>query len=661
MSVTIFSQVRPPAVPLIAHSPYFSVWSMNDRLNDDWPKHWTGATQGMCGLLRVDGHALRFMGALPQSAPPMKQVRLEVHPTRTVYEFEGAGVALTAEFMTPALPSDLMLLSRPATYLTLSARTIDGKPHDVRAYVDVSGEIAVNTANQKVWMNRHRLAGLEALSIRSDAQATLGRSGDDLRIEWGTFYLAGQTGVSESAIQSSESGRSRFMSSGKLADSDDMAFPRPADSGWPVVAMSVDFGSVVGSAVDRRLIFAYDEGFSVEYFHRRLAPLWRSEGQTASEMLVASSHEYDSVRARCLALDDDLEKKLTDRGGPKYAALASLAYRQCLAAHCLVRDADGKLLMFSKENFSNGCIGTVDVTYPGSPFFLYFNKALLRAQVEPILEYGSSAKWRWPFAPHDLGQYPLANGQVYGGGERTEENQMPVEESGNMLIMLGALQDKELALKYWPTLEKWARYLLEKGLDPENQLCTDDFAGHLAHNANLSIKAIVALGAFGKLCNLVGKRDEAKEFAEKTTAMAAKWKELAREGDHFRLAFDRPNSWSQKYNLVWDRLLGLHAFDPNIAKAETAFYLSKLNPFGLPLDERREYTKLDWCVWTACLTDDRTAFDRQIEPLFDWLSKTPTRVPLTDWFETKNAKQVGFQARSVVGGLFIPLLHPTKE
>ena len=337
---------------------------------------------------------------------------------------------------------------------------------------------------------------------------------------------------------------------------------------------------------------------------------------------------------------------LAKAGGDDYARLCALAYRQTFAAHKLTADADGTPLFFSKENFSNGSIDTVDITYPSSPFFLLFNTALLKAQLKPVMDYAGMPRWKFPFAPHDLGRYPLANGQQYGGGEASEENQMPVEESGNMILMIAAIAhvdgNADFAKTYWPTLTKWAAYLKDKGLDPENQLCTDDFAGHLAHNANLSVKAILALGAYGQLAAQLGQQSAAGEYSALAKEFSKKWAAMALDGDHFRLAFDRPGTWSQKYNLVWDHLLGLNVFAPEVVSKELAFYTAHQNKYGLPLDNRAAYTKIDWLAWTASLARSPSGFQALFDPAYRFANESSSRVPLTDWYDTKTGEQTGF-------------------
>ncbi|GJM81077.1 hypothetical protein HMSSN139_35730 [Paenibacillus sp. HMSSN-139] len=365
--------------------------------------------------------------------------------------------------------------------------------------------------------------------------------------------------------------------------------------------------------------------------------------------------------ARCDTFDAKLREDAIRAGGEKYADILSLSYRQAIAAHKLVRDPEGQVLFMSKECFSNGCIATVDVSYPSIPLFLLYQPELVRGMMRPIFKYAASDAWTFEFAPHDVGQYPLANGQVYG--ENALEAQMPVEECGNMLVMAAAVTwadgNTDFVLEHRGLLAQWADYLVEHGLDPEHQLCTDDFAGHLARNANLSAKAVMGVASYGLLCEMLGEEEPAEHYRQAASDMARKWEGLAADpsaDSHTMLAFGQPGTWSLKYNLVWDGIFGTGLFREEMIRREVAWYLEKQERYGTPLDNRAAYTKADWLVWAGTLAEEREDFERIISPLWTFLNETRDRVPFTDWYDTKTSAQIGFQHRSVVGGLYIKLL-----
>lgn len=641
------SSLRPPAVPLVTHDPYFSIWSPGDNLNTTDTIHWTGKPHRLVDTVDVDGREYRIMGGSADGLPTLAQRSLTVLPTRTIYVFEGAGVEVTLTFMTPALPYDIDLLSRPVTYVTHSIRALDGKIHDVSVRFQARAEIAVNDSRQKVVWSDARIGELTALKLGSESQPVLAKSGDRICIDWGYLYLAAPTATVERA---------------DIVSGTDGAKPAPPAAAADLAEeMVFKFGAVGESPVSHWLMIAYDDVYAIQYMKQNLRPYWRRNGWEAADLLKAAAKDYEPLEKRCADFDREFMADLTKAGGEKYAALGALAYRQCFAAGKFAADVNGQPLQFCKENHSNGCVSTSDVFYPMAPQFLLFGPSLAKSFVVPFMNYAASGRWKFPFAPHDLGRYPQANGQVYGDGEKGLNKQMPIEESGNLLILMAAIARMEgnagFAASYWKQLETWAGYLKENGFDPENQLCSDDFAGHLAHNVNLSAKAICGLGAFARLCEMRGDKAKAAEYFQTARDFAKRWVKEADDGDHFRLAFDKPGTWSQKYNLIWDSILGLDLFPPEAVRKEMEFYRKMQQKYGLPLDSRMDYTKLDWLLWTATLTRNRADFDALTAPVFDFVNETPDRVPLTDWYWTKDAKRKGFTARPVVGGIFAQMLY----
>lgn len=576
-----------------------------------------------------------------------EQKDVTVNPTQTIYNFKAGKVDLQLTFTSPLLLNDLNLLARPVSYITYKVKATDGKNHAVKVFLGASTNIAVYQPSQEVTAQKKSTSRLSILKTGTIEQPVLQKGGDDMRIDWGYFHVA----VPKS------SGAVQFITKGSEAAD---AFKKGSILSTIARGRSlslntvIPFGTVGKKAVEHFVELAYDERFAVQYFNTNLRPWWNSSGKaTIEDELTKAADEYQVVIQKCLTFDKGLYADALRSGGKEYAYLCALAYRQSIAAHTLVKSPKGEILWLSKENNSGGFINTVDVTYPSAPLYLIYNPELLQGMLTGIFHFSETGKYPHPWAAHDLGTYPKANGQTYG-------EPMPVEESGNMIILSAAIAKAEgnagYAKKHWQTLTTWVDYLTLEGLDPKTQLCTDDFAGHLARNANLSIKAIVAIACYAQMAETLGETETAKKYRAIAESMVPKWIGLAEAGDHYALTFDHKDTWSQKYNLVWDKVLGLNLFPQKIYDTEIKYYLTKSNKFGIPLDSRQSYTKNDWIMWTATFAPEKEQFESLIKPLYVHALETPSRVPLNDFYDSVTGIRENFKARSVVGGFYMKML-----
>ncbi|MBQ6652868.1 MAG: DUF4965 domain-containing protein, partial [Prevotella sp.] len=469
-----------------------------------------------------------------------KQKSLSVLATNTYYTFECGPVELDVVFTAPMLIDNLDLLSTPINYISYQVRSTDKKAHSVQFYLGASPEIAVDKANQPTISTIINKDGVQYAKTGTIDQPILAKKGDGICIDWGYLYLPAING--DVSIANEETMVNTFASTGQLAPTGQKIVSRKA-SEMPALAYVHDFGTT--QQASSYALIGYDEILDIEYFYYRYKGYWARNGKTIFQAFNELNRDYAGIMQRCRQLDQRIYDDGVKAGNVKYAEILSASYRHVIAAHKLFEDKDGNLLFFSKENNSNGCVNTVDLTYPEAPLFLVYNPELQKAMMTSIFEYSYTGRWTKPFAAHDLGTYPIANYQVYGGD-------MPLEEAGNMITLAATLckldGNTKYVDKYWDIMKTWTDYLAENGQDPSNQLCTDDFAGHWAHNCNLSIKAIMGVAGFAEMAKMKGDQATYDQYMGKAREMAVKWEQDAREGDHYRLAFDRENTWSQKYN-----------------------------------------------------------------------------------------------------------------
>ncbi len=655
-----FDPIRPPATPLVVRSPYLSSWLTDDTLPGTWASFWTGHVTGMCGLARVDGTTYVFMGSPSLANQPalqaMTQTGLTVTSTRSIFTLTGGGVKLVVTFLSPVEPGDVRRQSMPLSYVSIVASSADGKAHQVTLYMDISGEWSANDVSTLVNWTAEDNSSVRSLSITPANPQVLAENGDMATwgtVIWNTPDRAGLTWeIGEDQIV-----RGSVVGSGVLGNVVDPDQPRAVNNRWPVLGLSLDLGSVKAASAPFVVSIGHIRNPALSYLGTDLAPLWTSYWPTWEDMAVFFHSDFAAATSRATALDAKIKTEATAAGGAKYAALCTLAPRQVYGATELVL-RDGQPWAFLKEISSDGNVSTVDVTYPGSPAFVYLDPNYLGLLLAPMLDFAENGGWNQDYAEHDLGaSYPNASGLNPGNSEP-----MPVEESANMLIMsaayiarLPAAQASAFASAHYAVLKGWADYLVANALDPGYQNQTDDFTGFIAHSVNLALKGIIGLGAMSQISTAAGNAADSASYLSTAQSYISQWAVKAQDttNTNLKLAYDQPDTWSLKYNGYPDTLLGTGLVTTVVAAREGNWYLAHENQYGVPLDLRHSYTKTDWEMWTAAWQhNNKKVSQHLIEDVYDFANTSPSRVPFSDWYDTISGDQVGFQARPVIGGIF---------
>ncbi|KAB5594674.1 hypothetical protein CTheo_1821 [Ceratobasidium theobromae] len=667
---------NPPAIPLAVRSPYLSCWlqggNTGGRLNGQWPTFWTGSILGWAGYVRVDGQVYTFLG-LPNiaGATQATQKKMQFTATKSTFVLSAGPVDLTVQFLSPVEPTDYLRQSLPFSYMTLTAKSTDGAAHSVQFYTDISAEWV--SGDNNLGAKWSTATGGGAIIHQVELQNPVRYAEVNDHTQYGTaYYATNQAANLTYATGEDQVLRAAFVNKGVLGNTQDTQF-RAINDRWPVFAFARDIGTTTDSS-QNPVVFAVGHvrdpliqyivaGNKLEERH----PYWLSKYANANDALTAflSDAEYQHALSAASALDTKIFNDATPIHSD-YTSIVQLSTRQAFAASEITvsKTSSGSyntsdVKIFMKEISSDGNVNTVDVIFPAWPAFMYLNPDYGRRILEPLFQYQQTGLYPNKWSIHDIGaNYPNATGHNDGGDEP-----MPVEESGDMLIMTlsytRASGDNSLISNNYNLLNQWTQFLVNDSLIPASQLSTDDFAGHLVNQTNLAIKGIIGIKCMSEIANRLSKSDDAKKYSDIAASYVPQWQKFATSNEgHLTLNYGNASSWGLAYNLYADKQLQLNLFPQSVYDMQTGWYGEMGAQYGVALDSRHAYTKSDWEIYSAGTVSDKGTRDMFITRLRDYLANGKNNAPFSDWYDAIWGTVVGFRARPVVGGHFALLMLP---
>ncbi|KAH7101372.1 DUF1793-domain-containing protein [Auriculariales sp. MPI-PUGE-AT-0066] len=662
--------INPPAIPLAVKHPYLNTWLPQGEgvaLNDAWPQFWTGdSITAWTGFVRVDGKAYRWLGSAGTGGVERAvQTSFRLTSARSIFTFTAGPVNLTVTFLSVVSPQDLLRHSIPFSYLYVDVKSRDGAAHNVQVYNEISAEWAGTDNNADVDWNTTVTNSAVTHSVGLRYQAPFEETKELIRA--GTVHITTKN-IADSVV------RPQFATTGQLSNTRDSRQPRPISDQWPVFAFAVDLGNLTETAATKPALFAigHTRDATIQYIVKggaltERAPYWRTRFNNVQDMISFYLSDWQNAVGVAHTLDSRVQ---TEAGAisKDYQTLVLLSLRQAFAAMepTVGYNSDGSInkddvLVFMKEISSNGNMNTADVIYPAWPILLWMSPEYGRHLLEPLLQYQASGLYPNKWALHDMGaHYPRAIAHNDGGDEA-----MPVEESGNMLIMLlsyaQATGDVSQLKQYYDLMDQWTQYLITDSLIPAEQLSTDDFAGHLVNQTNLAIKGIIGIKAMSMIAELVGDGSRASNYSNIAAGYVQQFQTLAtsKDGTHLTLNYNNDETWGTAYNLYADKLIGANIFPQSIYDMQTAWYKPKVQTYGLILDTRNTWAKTDWATWVAAISDDDLKHTL-IKSIVNYAANGRNNAPFGDLYYVPEGKQNGFRARPVAGGHLALVSKPAR-